>query len=88
MTAGLELLALLAWGIVVGGDLVSGPQGLFARPLVAGTVAGALTGDIETGLRVGALLELFAFDVLPVGASRYPDYGPATVAGVALVVRQ
>jgi PTS system mannose-specific IIC component len=28
-------------------------------------------------------LELFALDVLPVGAARYPDYGPATVAGTA-----
>jgi mannose/fructose/N-acetylgalactosamine-specific phosphotransferase system component IIC len=26
------------------------------------------------------VLELYALDVLPVGASRYPDYGPATVA--------
>ena len=29
------------------------------------------------------LLELFALDVLPVGAARYPDHGPATVAAVA-----
>ena len=29
------------------------------------------------------LLELFALDVLPVGAlSRYPDYGPGAVASV------
>ena len=30
------------------------------------------------------LFELFALDVLPVGAVRYPDYGPATVAATAL----
>ncbi|HEX6645394.1 MAG TPA: hypothetical protein VF037_12005, partial [Gemmatimonadales bacterium] len=35
------------------------------------------------GLRVGVLLELFALDVLPVGASWYPDYGPPTVGAVA-----
>jgi PTS system mannose-specific IIC component len=79
------LLLLLAWGVVAALDLVSGPQALFARPLVAGTVAGALAGDVEAGLRVGVILELFALDVLPVGAARYPDYGPATVAGVAAV---
>jgi len=39
------LLALLAWGTLVGLDLVSGPQIMIARPLVAGTVAGALAGD-------------------------------------------
>lgn len=71
---------LLLWGTVVGLDLVSVPQGLLSRPLVAASVAGwLLTGDVEVGLRVGALLELFALNVLPVGASRYPEYGPAAV---------
>ena len=77
------LAALLAWGTIVGLDLVSVPQGMFARPIVAGTVAGLLAGDVDAGLRLGALIELFALDVLPIGASRYPDYGPPTVAIVA-----
>jgi PTS system mannose-specific IIC component len=78
------LAALLLWGMVVGLDLVSVPQAMISRPLVAGAVAGWLAGDIEAGLRVGVLLELFALDVLPVGAVRYPDYGPATIAAVVL----
>jgi len=57
-------------------------QGLLNRPLVAGAVAGAILGDVEAGLGIGAALELFALDVLPIGASRYPDYGAATVAAV------
>jgi PTS system mannose-specific IIC component len=36
------------------------------------------------GLALGALLELFAMENLPVGASRYPDWGPAAVAVGAL----
>lgn len=75
---------LLVWGTVVGLDLVSVPQGLFARPLIAAAVAGWLLGEVEVGLRVGAVLELFALDVLPVGASRYPEYGPAAVGAVVL----
>jgi mannose/fructose/N-acetylgalactosamine-specific phosphotransferase system component IIC len=75
---------LVLWGALVGLDLVSVPQAMFSRPLVAGTVAGWLAGDVEAGLRVGVLLELFALDVLPIGAVRYPDYGPATVAATAL----
>jgi mannose/fructose/N-acetylgalactosamine-specific phosphotransferase system component IIC len=75
---------LVAWGTLVGLDLVSVPQAMISRPLVAGTVAGWLVGDMEAGLRVGALLELFALDVLPIGAVRYPDYGPATIVAVAL----
>jgi mannose/fructose/N-acetylgalactosamine-specific phosphotransferase system component IIC len=78
------VLLLLVWGTLVALDLVSVPQAMLSRPLVAGTVAGWLAGDVEAGLRVGALLELFALDVLPIGAVRYPDYGPAAVAGAAL----
>jgi PTS system mannose-specific IIC component len=51
---------------------------------VAGAVAGLLLGDPAAGFRVGVLLELFALDVLPIGAARYPDYGPATVAAAAV----
>jgi PTS system mannose-specific IIC component len=77
-------LLLVIWGTLVGLDLVSVPQAMIARPIVAGAVAGWLAGDVEAGLRVGVLFELFALDVLPVGAVRYPDYGPATVAATAL----
>jgi PTS system mannose-specific IIC component len=77
------LLALLIWGTVAGLDLASMLQGGFSRPLVAGAVAGVILNDPMSGLRIGVTLELFALDVLPVGASRYPDYGAATVAAVA-----
>jgi PTS system mannose-specific IIC component len=80
------VLTLLVWGTLVGLDLVSVPQAMISRPLVAGSVAGWLVGDVEAGLRIGVVFELFALDVLPVGAVRYPDYGPATVAAVALGV--
>ncbi len=77
------LIALIAWGTLVGVDLVSLPQMMIARPLVAGTVAGAILGDIPTGLKLGVVFELLQYDILPVGAVRYPEYGPATVAAVA-----
>ena len=81
---------LLLWGTVVGLDVVTAPQSMVSRPLIAGAITGVLVGLVQpdlfqvspvvTGLMVGAVLELYALDVLPVGASRYPDYGPATVA--------
>lgn len=76
--------ALLAWATIAGLDQASVLQGLLSRPLVSGVVAGSIVGDLETGIRIGAALELFALDVLPVGAARYPDFGGATVAAVAL----
>lgn len=81
----LVLAALVLWGTLVGLDLVSVAQSMIARPFVAGGVAGLLLGDPMAGLRAGVLLELFALDVLPVGAARYPDYGPATIAAAALL---
>jgi len=83
--APLVLLALVVWGTLVGLDLVSVAQSMIARPFVAGGVAGVLLGDPMAGLRAGVLLELFALDVLPVGAARYPDYGPATIAAATLL---
>ena len=76
---GWELLAL---GAIVGLDLVSFPQVMLARPIVAGAGAGLLLGDVGVGLRIGVLFELFQYDILPVGATRYPEYGPATVIAV------
>lgn len=88
----LLLLVLLLWGTWVGLDLVSGPQAMFSRPIVAGSVTGILVGlvlpqvplfgALPTGLIIGSVLELYALDVLPIGAARYPDYGPATVSAV------
>jgi mannose/fructose/N-acetylgalactosamine-specific phosphotransferase system component IIC len=80
------VIPLLLWGTLVGLDLVSVPQAMISRPLVAGVVSGMLAGDLEAGVRIGVLFELFALDVLPAGAVRYPDYGPATVGAVALGV--
>src|SRR5207249_3161167 len=74
---------LLLWGTLVGLDLVSVPQMMIARPLVAGPIAGAILGDVGTGLQLGVLFELFQYDILPMGATRYPEYGPATVAAVS-----
>ena len=46
---------------------------------------GFLIGDLEAGLRIGLLLECFALDVIPIGATRYPDFGPASVVATAAV---
>jgi PTS system mannose-specific IIC component len=79
---------VLAVGAVAGLDFVSVPQAMLGRPLVAGFLGGAVLGGPMAGLATGAVLELFAFETLPVGASRYPDWGPAaTAAGALAAVR-
>ena len=74
---------LMVWGTIVGLDLATLAQVMIARPIVAGVVAGWIVGDVQSGLIVGAVLELFAMEVLPFGAARYPDYGLGAVAASA-----
>lgn len=79
-----QTLATVVAGTFVGLDLASVPQAMYSRPLVAGLVGGLTVGRPLPGLAIGALLELFAMDTLPVGASRNPDWGPGSVAVGAL----
>jgi PTS system mannose-specific IIC component len=82
-----DLATLVLLGAVLGLDVVSFPQAQVSRPLVAATLAGALMGQAMSGLLVGATLELIALETLPVGASRYPEWGSAAVVGGALFAR-
>ena len=75
-------------GAVLGLDTVSFPQALLSRPLIAATLGGALLGSPLSGLLVGAALELIALETLPFGASRYPEWGSASVVAGALVASQ
>ncbi len=85
--SGFDLASLVLLGAVLGLDVVSFPQAQISRPLVAATLAGALMGDPMNGLLVGATVELIALETLPVGASRYPEWGSAAVVGGALFAR-
>lgn len=86
MMVSLSTLAMLALaGAIAGLDIVSFPQAMLSRPVVAATVGGALCGNAAGGLMVGVLLECFALETMPFGASRYPEWGPASVAAGALV---
>lgn len=77
-------LPFAALGAVLGLDTVSFPQAMISRPIVAATLAGAFAGDAARGLALGAILELVALGTLPFGASRYPDWGNASVVGGAM----
>lgn len=83
-----ELLALTLIGAIAGLDVVSFPQAMISRPIVAATFTGLFLGQPALGLLVGATLELIALETLPVGASRYPEWGSASVVGGALFVLQ
>lgn len=70
-------------GGFVGLDTTSFPQAMISRPIVAGTLTGAVFGRPVEGLVIGFVLEAFALLVLPIGAARYPESGTATVAATS-----
>jgi PTS system mannose-specific IIC component len=78
------LFPLTLLGAVLGLDVVSFPQAMISRPIVAATLGGAVAGNVSAGLLAGAVLEMLAIEMLPVGASRYPEWGTASVVGGAL----
>ena len=84
----LEALPIALLGALLGLDVVSFPQAMVSRPIVAATLAGAFIGHPPAGLLIGVVLELIALDTLPFGASRYPEWGSAGVVGGALFAAQ
>ena len=83
-----DLLPMALLGAVLGLDVVSFPQAMVSRPIIAATIGGAFLGHAGLGLIVGAALELIALETLPFGASRYPEWGSASVVGGAIFATQ
>ena len=84
----LEALPIALLGALLGLDVVSFPQAMVSRPIVAATLAGSFVGNPPAGLLIGVVLEMIALDTLPFGASRYPEWGSAAVVGGALFASQ
>jgi PTS system mannose-specific IIC component len=84
----LDLLPIALLGGVLGMDVVTFPQAMISRPIVAATLAGAFIGNASAGLMMGAVLELLALEMLPFGAARYPEWGSASVVGGVLYASQ
>jgi PTS system mannose-specific IIC component len=80
----IDLLPIALLGGVLGMDVVTFPQAMISRPIVAATIAGAFFGNAPAGLIMGAVMELLALEMLPFGASRYPEWGSASVVAGAL----
>ncbi len=83
-----EALPIGLLGALLGLDVVSFPHAMISRPIVAATLAGAFIGNPPAGLLIGVVLEMIALDTLPFGASRYPEWGSASVVGGSLFAAQ
>jgi len=55
----------------------------FSQPIVAGTIIGAVFGDITTGIFLGALLQLIFLGGIPIGKNIPPDGQGGGIVGCA-----
>jgi hypothetical protein len=80
-----SMLLLVAVGGLIALDGTSVGQFMLSRPFIASIIGGWIAGDAQAGAAMGVVLEAFALTVLPVGAARYSEGGPAALTAGALV---
>ena len=59
---------------------------MMCRPMVMGTLVGLVLGDLQTGVMVGATLELVWLGAMAIGASNPPDMISGSIIGTAYVI--
>lgn len=80
----LAVVALLLLGGAVAVDGTSWGQFMISRPFVAAALGGWIVGAPVQGATIGLVLEALHLTVLPVGAAKHPEGGPASVAAGAV----
>ena len=63
-------------------DATALAQILISQPIVGGALTGLLWGDLDLGLRIGGLLQLFALARPPLGGRTPEDFASGGVVGV------
>ncbi|MFV0321396.1 MAG: PTS N-acetylgalactosamine transporter subunit IIC [Alphaproteobacteria bacterium] len=81
-----ELLLIGLWAAFAGVDFYSG-QFYFGRPIVTGPVVGLILGDYQTGLAVGAALELAWLGLVPIAGAQPPNVTIGAVVGTAFAIK-
>ncbi|EPN3881735.1 PTS mannose/fructose/sorbose/N-acetylgalactosamine transporter subunit IIC [Enterococcus faecalis] len=59
---------------------------MWNRPIVVAPLVGLALGDLDTGIKFGATLELVFMGAFPVGASNPPDFVSGTIIATAYVI--
>ncbi|MDU6194173.1 MAG: PTS sugar transporter subunit IIC [Clostridium perfringens] len=78
----IQILLLSVWAFLSINEMLGHYLGLWHRPLIAGFGAGLILGDIQTGLFVGATLEMMSLGVHSYGGAVVPDYTTGAILGV------
>ncbi len=79
------ILVLLLYTMIAVADQISIQCGLYS-PLFAATFTGLLLGDLQTGLIIGATLQLMTLGVATYGGATVPDYLSGAIMGTAYAI--
>ncbi len=82
----LAMIGLGGLGAVLSLDDTGLVQSWFSQPLPAGILAGAVCGDVQTGLVLGLPFQLLALGNLPVGQTFVGDRIGAVIVGTGALV--
>lgn len=84
ITVGFTVLVVL-YLVVAVVDMLSIQCGIYT-PLFAATFVGLLLGDLQTGLMVGATLQLMTLGVASYGGAAIPDYLSGAIMGTTYAI--
>jgi len=59
---------------------------MWNRPIVIAPLVGLVMGDLTTGIKIGAVLELIFMGAFPIGASNPPDFVSGAIISTAFVI--
>jgi len=81
-----QIVVLTIMAFIFGLDyILVTPLGIW-RPLIAGTLAGAVLGDPITGLIIGALLEFTFAGLFTIGGGTVPEASSGAIAAVTVAL--
>lgn len=80
-----QIIALTVYAAFVTWEML-GPNFYLSKPVIAGLFAGAVMGDVATGLFIGGTLQLMVLGVGTYGGSSIPDYMSGALIGTAFAV--
>lgn len=79
------ILVLLLYTVVAVTDQISIQSGIYS-PLFAAAFTGLLLGDLQTGLIIGATLQLMTLGVATYGGATVPDYLSGAIMGTTYAI--
>jgi mannose/fructose/N-acetylgalactosamine-specific phosphotransferase system component IIC len=77
-----ETILVTILGGLVALDKTEAYQSMLSQPFVIGLIVGFFSKDIITGIKIGILVQLIYFWVMPIGTATFPDPAIGGIVGI------